>query len=855
MPQDKPTKLVRPDGVKNDEGDQSAIVQVVQNQNENPVTNHTKTPDKVVKAEVSAESPSLGDKGVASGSPPSVETKLQVDGKGTTKLAPAARPADSSQPTDPMTIGGIVGRSPKIDLLSSGLDKAPAAQKPAIEQPISPQGAQNKAAQVGDVQQPARATDAKLAPITTIQPSQETGRLINGQEVRAQHPVFGPTSAVYEKQAERGNMPGSPQGVAQTDLVGRGLGATAAVAFAARDFNQSPQALATRPAPVEPGALRGDKPSVPELPGRVASIRPEDLGKLPSDQFKAAKPEPGLRQPDFKPEFKTDLKSDLKTDLKPDLKSLDGRLGETKLPVDKTMTGRLPEGGRSGIPMGNTAVPWRSVGDRLDDIVKRMEQGGRKGETGRANKDWEPGSRRSDVNAPWGGRSPLVGPKDGDGKGARAGRSEGAEARGERAPKVQGEKPGRSIGVDGPKLKGIPVGADLKVRFDDWRQNKQETPRAEARPPSERAGRPYVSGEAPARQYTLKIDSTRHHDGDRSSIRGAKTEVPITPPQTGVDSIKNFIGRMKDHVEHALTPWKSESSRPVDSRLQSGVSRPVENLGAARQSTDSKNEYVLPNSKDRLPIEHKEMNTAALIAVLIAAGDKGRQVVREVSSNKHGSTTSGEKTEFATKPETSGDTTIIKGGHKPFIRLHLPDGTYGGDKVSKGHRVAEIKSDPAQESETVPLKPIAARQDEIELEKGDTQITSQSPEPPVKPHQESERRYVNPAIDALEQTWSSEDDEPAENGSLTGETLNAGGQNDEFQSGLNRYRLRVGPNESVESIALTVLKDPSLAPLLYKKVRQHVLPEKKYGIHPLPEGIIIDLPTPSEIAEFRRSGK
>lgn len=777
-----------------------------------------------------------------------------------TAQQPASPPGDGKiTTTSSVPAKTLDGAQPGAQNPAANTDKAPPAQKTASDQPQTPLSAQARAAQTGDAPQTPRAVDAKLAPATTIQPPQETGRLINGQEVKAQHPVFGPTSAVYEKQTERGNIPGLPQGVAPNDLVGRGLGATAAVAFAARDFNQSPQALATRPAPVEPGAFRGDKPNVPDLPGHVASIRPEDLGKLPSDQFKAAKPEPGLRQPDFKPEFKTDVKSDLKTDLKPDLKtdlkSLDGRLGETKLPVDKTMTGRLPEGGRSGVPIGNTAVPWRSVGDKLDDIVKRMEQGGRRAESGRVNKDWEPGSRRSDVNAPWGGRSPLAGPKDGDGKGARAGRNEGAEVRGERAPKLEGEKPGRSIGVDGPKLKGIPVGADLKVRFDDWRQNKQETPRAEARSPSERAGRPYVSGEAPARQYTLKIDPTRNPDGDRSPIRSAKTEVPITQPPTGVDSIKNFIGRMKDHVEHALTPWKNESGRAVDSRLQSGVSRPVENLGTARQSADNKNEYVLANSKDKLPIEHKEMNTPALIAVLIAAGDKGRQLVREVSTHKFTDTTSSEKTQFATKPETSGDTTIIKGGHKPFIRLHLPDGTYGGDKVSKGHRVAEFKSDPQQESETVPLKPIAAKQDEIEIENGDTHIAAQPAETPVKPHQESERRYVNAAMDALEQTWSSEDDEPAENGSLTGETLNAGGQNDEFQGGLNRYRFRVGPDESVESIALTVLKDPALAPLLYKKVRQHVLPEKEYGIHPLPEGIIIDLPTPSEIAEFRRSGK
>ncbi|HMY03792.1 MAG TPA: hypothetical protein PKA48_10575, partial [Candidatus Obscuribacter sp.] len=59
--------------------------------------------------------------------------------------------------------------------------------------------------------------------------------------------------------------------------------------------------------------------------------------------------------------------------------------------------------------------------------------------------------------------------------------------------------------------------------------------------------------------------------------------------------------------------------------------------------------------------------------------------------------------------------------------------------------------------------------------------------------------------------------------------------------------------DSVESVARLELKDPALAPLVFRKNKQHVLPEVEYGVHPLAPGVYIELPTPTEVAEFRHA--
>ncbi len=103
---------------------------------------------------------------------------------------------------------------------------------------------------------------------------------------------------------------------------------------------------------------------------------------------------------------------------------------------------------------------------------------------------------------------------------------------------------------------------------------------------------------------------------------------------------------------------------------------------------------------------------------------------------------------------------------------------------------------------------------------------------------ERRSRYVNPALDAQEETWNSEDDDAA-------------GAH-EMPAPLGRYTYIVRAGDTIESVAVVELNDLSLAPLLFKKNKKYVLQEEEYGKHPLVPGVVIDLPTPAEIKAFRQ---
>ncbi|CAN5249699.1 hypothetical protein BH11CYA1_BH11CYA1_35220 [soil metagenome] len=107
------------------------------------------------------------------------------------------------------------------------------------------------------------------------------------------------------------------------------------------------------------------------------------------------------------------------------------------------------------------------------------------------------------------------------------------------------------------------------------------------------------------------------------------------------------------------------------------------------------------------------------------------------------------------------------------------------------------------------------------------------------PAKEGERRlrYVNPALDAQEETWNSSDEEA--------------NNSREMPAPLGRYTYIVRAGDTVESVAVVELNDLTLAPLLFSKNKQHVLPEVEYGRHPLVVGVVIDLPSPAEIKAFR----
>lgn len=98
-------------------------------------------------------------------------------------------------------------------------------------------------------------------------------------------------------------------------------------------------------------------------------------------------------------------------------------------------------------------------------------------------------------------------------------------------------------------------------------------------------------------------------------------------------------------------------------------------------------------------------------------------------------------------------------------------------------------------------------------------------------------RYVNKEIDELEQTWPLADEEqrsPQSN----------------FLASNSLFYV-VKPGDTIESLALKLLGDPSLAALLFEKNKEYVLAEQRYGVHDLMPGATIELPSPAEIARFR----
>jgi hypothetical protein len=98
-------------------------------------------------------------------------------------------------------------------------------------------------------------------------------------------------------------------------------------------------------------------------------------------------------------------------------------------------------------------------------------------------------------------------------------------------------------------------------------------------------------------------------------------------------------------------------------------------------------------------------------------------------------------------------------------------------------------------------------------------------------------RYVNKEIDELEQTWPLADEEQRS------------AQSNFLAS--NSLFYVVKPGDTIESLALKLLGDPSLAALLFEKNKEYVLAEQRYGVHDLMPGATIELPSPAEIARFR----
>ncbi|MBI5171749.1 MAG: hypothetical protein HY986_02620 [Candidatus Melainabacteria bacterium] len=393
----------------------------------------------------------------------------------------------------------------------------------------------------------------------------------------------------------------------------------------------------------------------------------------------------------------------------------------------------------------------------------------------------------------------------------------------------------------------------------------------------------------------------------------------------GIESIKESIRFVRESLVGSITDRSAGTA---------GGKRTEVFLGFAGRSPERPADAILkvpPEIKSKLPPPGGSVNVPGLVAVLLPFGAKGIRVTSDVSigaseelrpagksksSQGHktengeagskpvaakspletvtpsiasaGSVGSGhaapesgagedDKTVLSlTKPDLSKDFDDSVPVRKPFIRLHLPDGTYGGKSVDKSHKVPAVESRPAQESETIALPAVSKSQTAA------VPPASTSEAAAVPPALESEtaalptgskpvdsedseaskgraKRYVNPAFDELEETWSSDDDEERDPGLRS---VDAGDQSPPDSSvqgsqphaqSVSNYLYLVKPGDSVESVARLELKDPALAPLVFRKNKQHVLPEVEYGVHPLAPGVYIELPTPTEVAEFRRA--
>ena len=273
-------------------------------------------------------------------------------------------------------------------------------------------------------------------------------------------------------------------------------------------------------------------------------------------------------------------------------------------------------------------------------------------------------------------------------------------------------------------------------------------------------------------------------------------------------------------------------------------------------------ERVVKAEWGKVPELSPQFDTGRLIPLLLPTGLKGIKIAAQV--------------ENTTIIKDDGAPTVRVA--RPVIRLHLPDGTYGGEKVIPGHRVPRFEESKAQEAATVPLKvwsdkaqPAAIKEPVETNHKSGQQSESATVSPAASPksdlHPDSpkepsdanskasdqsdsspnRKRYVNPAIDALEETLSEEDDEKQSTNNTAELLLGA--------SSRSKYVYTVKAGDTAESVALAELQDSNLAPLIIRKNTRYVLPAPAVGITPLREGAKIALPNPAEIAAYRRAAQ
>lgn len=370
---------------------------------------------------------------------------------------------------------------------------------------------------------------------------------------------------------------------------------------------------------------------------------------------------------------------------------------------------------------------------------------------------------------------------------------------------------------------------------------------------------------------------------DRSSGKGVRTEVflgfagrsqerpadailkvppeikSMLPPPGGSVNVTGLVA--------VLLPFGGRGIR-VTSDVSIAANEELRPAGKSRPSQGQNPESLEAGSN---PVAPKSQFETVAPNIATAGSDRSGQVVSQSDAGND------DKTVFSTKPDLPFAPDESVPARRPYIRLHLPDGTYGGKSVDKSHKVPAIEPKPAQESTTVAL-PAVAKSETVDSSAvpqsrsaslpsvpesetvGSSEVSRPADSQSDIASRERSKRYVNRAFDELEETWSSDDDEGRDSGLRPDETADNSAQVSStlgaqpLAGAADKYLYLVKPGDSVESVARLELKDPALAPLIFRKNKQYVLPEVEYGVHPLAPGVFIELPTPSEIADFRGAG-
>ncbi|MBP6349617.1 MAG: hypothetical protein KA392_08785 [Candidatus Obscuribacter sp.] len=344
---------------------------------------------------------------------------------------------------------------------------------------------------------------------------------------------------------------------------------------------------------------------------------------------------------------------------------------------------------------------------------------------------------------------------------------------------------------------------------------------------------------------------------------GAKPEAKSTSDSKPGAKVEGKIGsdiksETKSETKPGTKPDAKQETKP-ESKPDSRSVAIVKPDSSARPPAAG-SERVVKAEWGKVPDLSPHFDTGRLIPLLLPTGLKGIKVASQVEN-----------------------TTIIKDDGaptarvaRPEIRLHLPDGTYGGQKVVPGHRVPRFEESKAQEAATVPLKVWSDKSNDAKPQSVPS-TSSLEPDDHIKPITDVDdgqllaepvdttstkrKRYVNPAIDALEETLSEEEEERQATISSTSsdsQSTTAASSTADLLLGASRqskYLYTVKPGDTAESVAISQLQDQNLAPLIVRKNTRYVLPAPAVGVTPLREGAQITLPNPAEIAAYRKAAQ